>query len=257
MASEYESRLRPMISIQNLNKYHGTQHILDSVDIEIESGEFVCLLGPSGCGKSTLLNVICGLDVHYSGTVRVMGKPPGTGKIPLAYLFQDPRLLPWLNVADNIKFALRAADVPSEHWDQRVSKYLALVGLSGIEQRYIHQLSGGMRHRVAIARAFAVEPEILLMDEPFSSLDELTARDIRIELLKIWSEQRKTVVFVTHNAMEATFLADRVLLLDRGPARLREERKNPLTRPRQYDSPELFEENRATVASFLRILETS
>lgn len=244
-----------MISIQNLHKYYGEQHILEDINITVGSGEFVCLLGPSGCGKSTLLNVICGLDTNYTGTVTVNGGDPGDRKAPLAYLFQDPRLMPWLKVGDNIRFALRAAGVPNEEWDPRVSKYLALVGLEKVEQHYIHQLSGGMRHRVSIARAFSVEPEILLMDEPFSALDELTARDIRIELLKIWSEQRKTVVFVTHNAMEATFLADRVLLLDRGPARLREERKNPLGRPRIYDSPELFEENRATVESFLKILK--
>lgn len=244
-----------MVILDKVNKYFGSNHVLSDISLTVAEGEFVCLLGPSGCGKSTILNLLSGLDSQYQGGVSIDGHGPREHEVPIAYLFQEPRLMPWLKVADNLRFALRAAGVDRASWDQRIREHLAMVNLAGTEDMYVDQLSGGMRHRVSIARASCVSPQLLLMDEPFSALDELTARELRIQLLRLWEEHRKTVLFVTHNTMEATFLADRIVLMDRGPAKIREIREVGVARPRDYDSPELFESNRQTVQRFLEYIQ--
>jgi ABC-type nitrate/sulfonate/bicarbonate transport system ATPase subunit len=218
---------------------------LDNVNLEVRSGEFVTILGPSGCGKSTLLNIISGLDGRYSGAVAVSERQDSHVKrrARIAYLFQEPRLLPWRTVRGNIEFALDAAAIPKSEWRSRADRWIELVGLKGFSEFFPLQLSGGMQQRAAIARAFSIEPDILLMDEPFSALDELTARRMRQELLTLWEADRRTVVFVTHNSLEAVYLSDRILIMNRGPnSRIRDEiQLDDLPRPRSFDDPKQFE----------------
>jgi ABC-type nitrate/sulfonate/bicarbonate transport system ATPase subunit len=217
---------------------------LDNVGLEVVDREFVCLLGPSGCGKTTVLNVLSGLDVQYVGEVRVAGQaltPNGAHPFRIGYVFQEPRLLPWLTVRRNVEFALESVGIPRNEWRERLDVWLRRVGLHDFAEAHPHELSGGMQQRTAIARAFAVDPEILLMDEPFSGLDELTARTMRELLLALWQETRKTIIFVTHNCFEACFVADRILVLTPRPGRVQKEIRVELPRPRDYENPRLFE----------------
>lgn len=246
------------IRVRQLSKFfenrNGRKAVLDSIEFDLHTGEFVCVLGPSGCGKSTILNILSALDREYTGFLLFDGKPPESASMHMAYLFQEPRLLPWMTVEQNIHFALEAAHVPREQWKHRSQKYLAMVGLSGCEDYYIHQLSGGMQHRASISRAFAVEPDVLLMDEPFSALDELTARKLRTELLDIWAAEKKTVLFVTHNTMEATYMADRIMMMSSDPGVIEHVETIDLPRPREYDSELLFDCHRTVVQRFLSII---
>ncbi|MDF2837746.1 MAG: sulfonate transporter ATP-binding protein [Paenibacillus sp.] len=245
------------ISIQRLNKSFqvngASKQVLHNINFDVDSGEFICLLGSSGCGKSTILNMISGLDKDYTGEIRIDGALRSESRAHLSYLFQEPRLLPWLTVEKNIHFALRAAKVPAAEWDDRTAHYLGMVNLSGSEKHYIHQLSGGMQHRVAIARAFSVNPDILLMDEPFGALDELTARDIRANLLELWQKDRKTVLFVTHNTLEATYLADRIFMMSANPGKIDVVAPVELSRPREYESDELFFTHKQMIKQFVGI----
>jgi NitT/TauT family transport system ATP-binding protein len=250
------------IEIAHLEKiYHSQAHsdglrALDRVSFHVADQEFVCILGPSGCGKSTILNILSGLDTQYGGDIRVGDRPLNGGShgVRMAYVFQEPRLLPWLTVVDNLRFALECEGIPRASWDAQVTRYLGLVGLAGFERAYPHQLSGGMQQRASIARSFAVEPDVLLMDEPFSGLDEITARRLRKELLSLWSATHKTILFVTHNCFEATFLADRILLMSSRPGRVYEEVPIDLPRPRDYDDPHLFTVNAGIVRNFLKTI---
>ena len=250
------------IEIANLEKIYQSQvhsaglRALDRVSFNVADQEFVCILGPSGCGKSTILNILSGLDTQYGGQIRVGDRPLNGGShgVRIAYVFQEPRLLPWLTVADNVRFALECEGIARASWDGQVARYLGLVGLAGFERAYPHQLSGGMQQRASIARSFAVEPDVLLMDEPFSGLDEITARRLRKELLSIWSATHKTILFVTHNCFEATFLADRILLMSSRPGRVYEEVPINLPRPRDYDDPHLFTVNAGIVRNFLKTI---
>lgn len=217
---------------------------LDDVTLTVADREFVCLLGPSGCGKTTVLNVLAGLDQEYNGEVRIGGRRlsrNGTSPFRIGYVFQEPRLLPWLTVRRNLYFALESVGVPRGEREERTDAWLRRVGLADFADAHPHELSGGMQQRTSIARAFAVDPELLLMDEPFSGLDELTARGMREQQLTLWQESRKTVVFVTHSCFEACFVADRILILSPRPGRVRHEIRVDLPRPRNYDSPRLFE----------------
>jgi ABC-type nitrate/sulfonate/bicarbonate transport system ATPase subunit len=247
----------PRIAIRNLTKdYAGRKGapplpVLRDLSLTVADQELVCLLGPSGCGKSTLLNILAGLDADYRGQIAIDG-PAGSGERPrLAYLFQEPRLLPWLSAERNVEFALGSRGIPAGRWPEVTRRYLGLVGLEAFRSYYPHQLSGGMRQRVALARALAVEPDILLMDEPFSGLDEMTARKMRMDLLDLWASTRKTIVFVTHNAYEATFLGDRILIMGARPGRIHEEIAVKIPRPRDYDDPAVFEVNRHVVRTYL------
>lgn len=251
------------IHAHNVSKHYplpggGLRQALASVDLHVEDGEFVCLLGPSGCGKTTLLNILSGLDTEHEGTVRYAadGRSPATaGEAPegpvVSYMFQESRLLPWMRVRDNIGFVL---DEPPAKKRELVDRWLERVGLAGYGDDFPTQLSIGMQQRVAVARALAVEPDILFMDEPFSSLDELTALRMRRELLDLWAEQRCTVVFVTHNPTEAAFLADRVVIMAAGPGRITEEidLRARLPRPRDAEDPRLWEVSREVVGKLMR-----
>ncbi len=226
---------------------------LADATFSVEPGEFVCILGPSGCGKSTLLNILSGLDHQYEGHAAIHGRPVG-GRVRegarIAYVFQEPRLMPWRTVRSNIEFALETSGFAKAQWRERIDRVLALVGLADFADFYPLQLSGGMQQRASIARAFAIEPEVLLMDEPFSALDELTARRLRQQLLDVWAAFRPTVLFVTHNAFEATFLGDRILMMTKGPGgRFCDEVDlSGLLRPRKYEDLAVFEASRDVVA---------
>jgi ABC-type nitrate/sulfonate/bicarbonate transport system ATPase subunit len=206
--------------------------VLDEISIEIAENEFVVLLGRSGCGKTTLLNVIAGLETASAGEVRVKGEivtGPGGGK---GMVFQGNALFPWLTAQRNVEFAAVNRGVSRVEAAARARELLALVGLVGAEQKYPFELSGGMQQRVAIARALALDPAILLMDEPFGALDELTRNEMQDELLRVWAARRKTVVFVTHSIWEGLMLADRVIVLASRPGRIVLEQKISVPRPR-------------------------
>jgi NitT/TauT family transport system ATP-binding protein len=206
--------------------------VMSEISLAIEAGTFVAIVGPSGCGKSTLLNAAAGLLFPPSGRVSVFGEHL-TGINPhAAYLFQQDALLPWRTVLDNVMLGLVFRKVPEFEALAAAREWLGRIGLAGFEDRFPHQLSGGMRKRVAVAQAWIVNPRILLMDEPFASLDVQTRQIMENELLALWQETRKTVLFVTHDLEEAIALADRVVVLSTGPARLKGDYAIDLPRPR-------------------------
>jgi NitT/TauT family transport system ATP-binding protein len=211
------------------------------VNLSVTTGEFVCFLGPSGCGKSTLLNIVAGLEEASAGIVRANGKEvkgSGTDRI---MLFQEAALFPWLDVQHNVAFGLQQMGVPRQKRREIAQKFIELVHLKGFERSYIHQLSGGMRQRVAIARALAIDPQILLMDEPFGALDAMTRDRLQIEVESIWSQTRKTILFVTHNVREAVALGDRVIVFAPRPGRIIDEFKIDLPRPRSLEDHDLVD----------------
>jgi len=203
----------------------------------------VCLVGPSGCGKSTLLRIIVGLEKPTSGAVRFQGKPLAPENPQVAMVFQSAALFPWLTVEQNVEVGLEALRVPPEPRRQRAIKYIEAVGLTGFENAYPRELSGGMRQRVGIARALAVEPLLLCMDEPFSSLDALTAQSLRDEILDLWADPDlppEAVLMVTHSIEEAVYLADRVIVLSGRPGHIAAELEIDLPRPRNRRDPEFY-----------------
>lgn len=228
-----------VLDVQNLKKSYQAQSasldVLVDFDLELHDGEFICILGKSGCGKSTLLKCIAGLEDYQQGTIQ------GTYD-SISYVFQEDRLLNWMSTRENIKIVLESNDVPEAEQEERIEYYLSLVGLNHVADKYPLQLSGGMKQRVSIARALAVEPEILLMDEPFSSLDEITARELRTSFLDMIRELDQSVLFVTHNVSEAVFLSDRIVVLaDEAPSHVAKDMENPLDYPRDIDSVEVLE----------------
>jgi NitT/TauT family transport system ATP-binding protein len=221
--------------------YEASAHgaALAPTDLEVRRGEFVCLVGPSGCGKSTLLSMIAGLLRPDTGTIEVDGVPiTGPGR-ERAVVFQDAALMPWLNVRHNVEYGLRAQRVPKAERGPRVAEAIELVHLSHVADRHPHELSGGMRQRVAIARALVLRPDLLLMDEPFSSLDAQTRTVLQDELERIWLEAGPAVVFVTHNLLEAAHLADTAYLFSAGPGRIVHRYDVPVERPRDEGDPRL------------------
>ncbi len=229
---------------------------LRPVDLDIVAGEFVCLLGPSGCGKSTLLSIISGLEDASSGRVLADGEPihgPGTDRIQL---FQEAALFPWLDVQHNVEFGLRHAGVPPKERAEIARKFIEMVHLNGFEKSYTHQLSGGMRQRAAIARALAINPAVLLMDEPFGALDALTRDRLHAELELIWRETRKTVVFVTHNVREAVALGDRVVVFAPRPGRIVREFRIDLPRPRHLEDHDLVDVAAEILGVLTEVIET-
>jgi ABC-type nitrate/sulfonate/bicarbonate transport system ATPase subunit len=212
--------------------------VLDGLTIEAADREFVCLLGPSGCGKSTVLNILAQLAEPDRGEILVNGASDYR-RHKFGYVFQQPRLLNWMTVRQNLCYPLRGQGLTRDEINRRAAIYLQLVGLTDFADEFPLSLSGGMQQRVGIARALAIEPEVLLMDEPFSNLDELTARAMRSELLKIWHETRKTIFFVTHNPFEAVYLADRIYLLTKRPSCVVREVSVRVPHPRAIDDAEL------------------
>lgn len=214
---------------------------LRPVDLEVAAGEFVCFLGPSGCGKSTLLSIIAGLQEPTTGNVWANGKQvkgPGTDRL---LLFQEAALFPWLDVQHNVEFGLRQAGIKARERSAIARKFIETVHLKGFERSYVHQLSGGMLQRAAIARALAINPAILLMDEPFGALDAFTRDRLHVELESIWAETQKTILFVTHNVREAVALGDRVVVFAPRPGRIVREFRIDLPRPRSLEDHNLVD----------------
>jgi NitT/TauT family transport system ATP-binding protein len=208
---------------------------LSGFDIDVEEGEFLSIVGPSGCGKSTFLNVLLGLTRADSGEVLMRGKPIGGPGSDRAMVFQEFGLLPWRTVRDNIELGLELKKVPAQKRHAVAERLVTLVGLSGFEAHYPHELSGGMKQRVGLARALAMDPEVLLMDEPFAALDAQTRDLMQVELLRIWREAKKTVLFVTHQIDEAIYLSDRVMVMSKRPGRAKRIFVIKLPRPRDYE----------------------
>jgi NitT/TauT family transport system ATP-binding protein len=230
--------------LEHVSKWFRTSSLhvqaLDDVTLRIAEGEFVCLVGPSGCGKSTLLNLIAGLDRPDGGTVQADGQPisgPGPHRL---MMFQEAALFPWLTVLGNVLFGLKLVKgLSASERREKAEYFLELVGLKRFMHSNVHELSGGMRQRVALARSLAPNPSVLLMDEPFGALDALTREQLYGDIQRIWSQHRKTIVFVTHNVREAVCLGDRVILFSPNPGRIREEFSIPLARPRDINSVDL------------------
>jgi len=227
---------------------------LEHVNLEVHDGQFVCLLGPSGCGKTTLLRMIGGLDVPTSGTISIDGKIVDGPSPKMTMVFQEYSLYPWRTVAENVGFGLEMTGVPKEERVAEVNKRLALVGLAGFSDNYPYELSGGMRQRAAVARALATDPAVMLMDEPFGALDAQTRNKMQRELLQIWEETKKTVIFVTHSVDEAVYLSDKIVILTPRPGRIYEIYPNPLPRPRDRTSVE-FAKLRKDVLAEIEKLE--
>ena len=233
--------------------------VLDSVSLEVDEGAFASIVGPSGCGKSTLLNIIAGIETHDDddgGSITVHPKAGTAGAVPrTGYVFQSARLLNWLTVEGNIQFALEAQEIPRERWDELVTTYLDMVGLGGQQKNFPLNLSGGMQQRVAIARALAIEPDILLMDEPFSHLDEITARKMRFDLMGILERAKTTILFVTHDLGEAVFLSDQIYMMSTRPARIFKQIDVDVPRPRKPEDPQLFDMEKDLVREFFSVLD--
>jgi ABC-type nitrate/sulfonate/bicarbonate transport system ATPase subunit len=237
--------MKPKLEVVKLTKDFeqgkGKYPTLQDIDISIAENEFVSIVGRSGCGKSTMLNLMMGLLAPTSGDILVDGKPVTGPGLDRGMVFQQGGLFPWLTAIKNIEFGPKNAGLPKEERRRLALSLIELVHLEGSEDKYPKELSGGMQQRVAIARALATNPEILLMDEPFGALDQLTRESMQRELLRIWESHKTTVVFVTHGIMEAIYLSDRVLVFGTHPGHIKQEFKIDLPRPRQPSSPRFME----------------
>lgn len=228
----------PTIKINNLNKcYQGADgesvNALSDINLDVKDGEFVCIVGPSGCGKSTLLEIVAGLLNQTSGEVFLDDDLVNGTSRDIGVVFQDASLFPWKTIKKNIAFGMEVAGISKRMQEERLSKYIEMMNLRGFEHKYPSQLSGGMRQRAGIARTFVMNPKVILMDEPFSAVDHLTRCTLQDELIKIRQEERKTVLFVTHDINEAVYLADRVILLSPRPSTIQEEYKIDIPCPRR------------------------
>ncbi len=231
-AAEHQPAVaQPAIRIRDLHKSFGGLTAIGGVSFDIARGEFFMIVGPSGCGKTTLLRILAGLETATSGTIAI-DIPAGSERPENAMVFQGESIFPWMNVWNNAAYGLRMRNAPASLIRERVSHYLDRTGLARFADYYPHQLSGGMKQRVSIARAFANDPEILLMDEPFSALDAQNKLLLQEELLHIWDEQKKTVVFITHSVDEAVYLGDRIMVMTAQPGRVKCFVGVPLPRPR-------------------------
>ena len=227
------------VEVKNISKSFSTATdgkplpVVDNVNFKVYDGEFLCIVGPSGCGKTTVLRIIAGLQKADSGEVLLDGMKTESPSTKKGMVFQEFALFPWRTVQKNVEFGLEYKGMPKEEREKLSKKYISMVGLEGYEKSYPHQLSGGMKQRVAIARALVNDPEFLLMDEPFGALDAQTRNILQDELLRIWTETKKTIIFITHNVDEAVYLGNRVLVLTKRPAKIKKEFKVALSRRRK------------------------
>jgi NitT/TauT family transport system ATP-binding protein len=238
LAERAAMRAAEHVALDGVTKIYnsGTRQQVEALaptSFSIRSGEFVALLGPSGCGKSTLLMMVAGLEAASAGSISVAGRPMTVPRPEIGIMFQDPTLLPWKSALDNVLFPFQAMNRPVAPHRERAAALLDEVGLAGFHDRKPRQLSGGMRQRVAICRALVHEPELLLMDEPFSALDALSRDEMNLVLMSMWEERHRTALFVTHSIREAVYLSDRVLVMSRRPGRIVEDIRIPFARPRE------------------------
>ena len=228
------------LTVENISKEFEQRDVrspaLESIHLEVEEKEFICVLGPSGCGKTTLLRIIAGLENPTSGTVLIDGEVVTGPTSRTAMIFQDYSLFPWRTVLDNIAFGLEMKGIGEEERHKMAGHYLDLIGLCGFGKNFPYELSGGMRQRVAVARALAIDPSVLLMDEPFGALDAQTRNMLQKQLLEIWDKTKKTVLFVTHSVDEAVFMSDRIVVLTSRPGTIKEVVTIDLPRPRDRTS---------------------
>jgi NitT/TauT family transport system ATP-binding protein len=223
----------PEIEIAGVTKQYGNAHsVLESINLVVAKQEFISLIGPSGCGKSTILKLIAGLAVPTSGTIRVDGMTPLNARETISFVFQDATLLPWRTVKENIGLGLELERVPNARREKEIADLLELVGLKNVARAYPRELSGGMKMRVSIARALATNPRLMLLDEPFAALDEMSRDRLNEEILRLRAEQNWTAVFVTHSVSEAVFLSDRIVVLAPNPGRIHAEFRVDLPAPR-------------------------
>jgi len=231
----------PKIRIRGVHKTFrskkGDVQVLDGVDLEVREGEFLAIVGPSGCGKSTLLNCMAGFERASEGEISIDGRAVERPDPKRVFVFQEAGIFPWYSVWDNVGFGL--PKLPFEEKHERIMRYIRLVGLEGFERAYPSELSGGMKQRVEFARALAVEPDVIFLDEPFGALDAFTRIEMRREIERIWRETRKTCVLVTHDVLEALELADRVAVMTRRPATVHSVLEVDVPRPRDVDHPAL------------------
>ena len=250
----------PALQIRGVSKVFNSRgnavQALAPVDVTVEAGEFVCLLGASGCGKSTLLSLIAGLETPNSGEIIANGKPVTGPGVDRVLMFQEAALFPWLTVESNIEFGLKQLGKSKAQQREIAQTWLSRVHLNGFENAFVHQLSGGMRQRTALARSLAIDPAILLMDEPFGALDALTRDRLHVELETLWAATRKTIVFVTHNVREAVALGDRVLVFSPRPGRIIGEFKIDLPRPRSLEDTAVVRQTAEIMHLLRSTLET-
>lgn len=225
------------VSVTNLTKNYGDLLVLNDINFDIYKGELLCIVGPTGCGKTTFLNCLSRFIPITKGSIEVDGRPADPKIHNIAFVFQEVSAIPWLTVEDNIRFGLRIKRVAEDEIERRVERMLEIVGLVKYRTYFPQQLSASMEQRVVIARNFAINPDLLLMDEPYGQLDVKLRYYLEDELMRIWKELGSTVAFITHNIEEAVYLAERILILSPKPATIKEEVIVDLPRPRQYDDP--------------------
>ena len=225
------------VRVENLTKYFGDLHVLDGVSFNIRKGEFLCVVGPTGCGKTTFLNLLTRIYMPTKGELYIDGEPADPKKHNLAVVFQEPSSMPWLTVEENLRFGLEIKKLPKDEINRRVESMIKLLGLEEFRKCYPHQLSVSTAQRIIIGRAFALQPDLLLMDEPYGQMDIKLRFYLEDEVIRLWKETGTTVVFITHNIEEAVYLAERVLILTNKPAKIKEEVMVDLPRPRKVSDP--------------------
>jgi ABC-type nitrate/sulfonate/bicarbonate transport system ATPase subunit len=229
------------IRFESFTKCFGDLLVLDDIDTQVYENEFLCIVGPTGCGKTTLANIVCGLLSPTKGRVTVDGQEVNPRKHNIAFVFQECAILPWRTVKDNIRLGLELKRFPRKEIDVRVNEMMDLLDLRGFENSFPNQISGGMKQRVDIARAFCAETDLLFMDEPFCQNDEKTRFYMLNLLIKLWGKKKRTIIFVTHNIEEAVYLAERIIVFTQKPTKIREEISVQLPRPRDVSSPDFVE----------------
>lgn len=239
------------IEVRNLSKFFGSLHVLDDISFNVKKGEFLCVVGPTGCGKTTFLNLLTRLIEPTSGEMLIDGAPADPKIHNISFAFQEPSAYPWLTVEQNIAFGMRLKKLPESQVRERTKEMLALLGLEKFRAQYPHQLSVSSEQRIVIGRAFAMHPDLLLMDEPYGQMDIKMRYYLEDEVIRLWRKFESTVIFITHNIEEAIYLADRILILSNKPATIKEQLVIDLPRPREITS-EAFIELRKYVTSQIK-----
>lgn len=229
------------VNVRNLSKNFGQLQVLNDISFNIKKGEFICVVGPTGCGKTTFLNLLTRIYQPSSGDLFIDGEPADPKKHNLSFVFQEPSAMPWLTVEENLRFGLEIKKVKKEIIDERVEKIINLLGLEKFRNSYPHQLSVSSEQRIIIGRAFAMDPDLLLMDEPYGQMDIKLRFFLEDEVIRLWKELGSTVVFITHNVEEAVYLAERILILTNKPTTIKEEIIVDLPRPRDVTDPKFIE----------------